>query len=671
MVTAPQIRGYRDLTLISAKGGQAHVYRAHKVTMDNSPVAIKVYKRELDDADGRRFLREVRALQALQGRSHVVRLLEADFTADGAGYVVMDLYAGSAADRLAAERTLPVADALRIGAQVAEALAHTHEAVPDRILHRDIKPSNILLTADGAAVLSDFGISAIRREDGRYAATAMLGTKGYMAPEVHAGQPDSVASDLYALGATLHTLLLGEPPSAFAPLLPGAALPAPVAAVLRRALSPDPADRPASARVLREELLHAARPEQLVTTPPGPPSATTPPGAAFPMTRPAAPFATTPPGAAFATTQPAAPSATTQPGAPSAGSPPAAPIAASPPAAPSAGSTPAATRRLADDPAAPEAAVRPRLLDIPETDPDLDRHIAVSGLATLGGLGLLTLLDWTWWSSALFVALPVGAAFALRRALGLRRLAGAAGTATLACAAVPFVAYVSRLDEHPFVNLVMVLCTLVAAGGLAVAVHEGERRVRQDLARSGAARANVERRRLFEGFRDRYWLAGGCPPEWLDDVLGPLPAARAMPWRDGTVRSAVVCDRSVVLLAVLDGVRAGAYELNPPHGHACRVSADGRPNTSVDTRLKELARRVEPLTWGADGVVAGCVVVLTADGTRSDGIRLAPAQFESTGLTVVVAGDAGPTVVRLLAGADPRVIDPVLLRAVLERASRP
>ncbi|MEV4517411.1 serine/threonine-protein kinase [Dactylosporangium sp. NPDC049525] len=605
MVTAPRIRGYRDLTLISGSGGQAHVYRAHKATMDNSPVAIKVYKRELDDADGRRFLREVRALQALQGRSHVVRLLEADFTADGPGYVVMDLYTGSVADRLAAERTLPVADALRIGAQVAEALVHTHEAA-DRILHRDIKPSNILLTADGAAVLSDFGISAIHREDGRYTATAMMGTKGYMAPEVHAGRPDSVASDLYSLGATLHTLLLGEPPSALAPHAALHAVPKPVAAVLRRALAPDPADRQESARRLREELLRAA---ELVPQETG----------------------------AFASTPPAATKV-----------------------------LPPETTAVA-----PGAAVRPRLLDLPVAEEDLGRNIAVSGLAGLGGLGVLTLLDWTWWSSALIVALPVGAAFVLRRALHLRRLAGPAAAATFVCYAAPFVAYVSRLGEQPWLNLVMALFTLVAAGGQAVATHEIERYVRHDLAQADAIRANHERRQLFEGVRDRYWLADTYPPDWLDDVLGPLPAARAMPWRDGPVRFAVVCDRSVVLLAVLDGVRPGTYELNPAHGHACRVYADGRPNTLVDTRLKELARRVEPEGWGTAGVGAGCVVVLTTDGTRSDGIRLAPTQFESTGLTVVVARDAGPTVVRQLAGADPLVIDPVLLRMVHERAARP
>ncbi|GAA3194551.1 serine/threonine-protein kinase [Dactylosporangium siamense] len=603
MVTVPQIHGYRDLTLISAKGGQAQVYRAHKTTLDKSAVAIKVYKRDLDDADRRRFLREVQALQALRGRPHVVRLLEADFTAEGTGYVVMDLYAASVADRLLVERTLPVADVLRIGAQVAEALIHTHEAA-SRILHRDIKPNNILLTDDGVAVLSDFGISAIHRDDGRYTATARIGTKGYMAPEVHAGQPDSVASDLYSLGATLHTLLLGEPPSALEPHAALATVPKPVAAVLRRTLAPDPADRPESARRLREDLLRAA--EQA-------------------------------PQQAFAATPPAA------------------------------------TKLLPDEAptAVPGADVRPRLLDVPAADPDLGRNIAASALAGLGGLGLLTLLDWTWWSSALLVALPLGAALTLRRALDLRRLAGPAAAATLAAYAVPLVVYLSRVGEHPFINLVMALFTLIAAGGQVVAVHEVERYVRQDMAQAETVRANHERGQLFQGMRDRYWLADTYPPDWLDDVLGPLPAARAMPWRDGTVRSAVVCDRSVVFLAVLDGVRPGTYDLNPAHGHACRVYADGRPNTSVDTRLKELARRVEPLGWGTAGVAAGCVVVLTTDGTRSDGIRLAPAQFESTGLTVVVARDAGPAVVRLLAGADPLVIDPILLRMVHERAAKP
>ncbi|MET7419418.1 serine/threonine-protein kinase [Dactylosporangium sp. NPDC005555] len=603
MVTAPQIRGYRDLTVISARGGQAHVYRARKATMDGSAVAIKVYRRDLDDADRRRFLREVQALQALQGRPHVARLLEADFTADGPGYVVMDLYAGSVADRLAVDRTLPVRDALRIGAEVAEALTHTHEAAV-RILHRDIKPGNILLTTDGTAVLSDFGISAIYRDDGRFTATARLGTLGYTAPEVHAGQPESVASDLYSLGATLHTLLTGAPPRQDHDL---DAVPEPVAAVLRRALSPDPADRQESARRLRDDLLRAA---DLITS-------------------------------AFAAQAP-------------------------PP-----------TKRL--PPSAGSAAVRPRLIEPPATDPDLGRNIAAGLAALAGGLGVLALVDWPWWGSALLLAVPLGAAVVVRRALGTAKLFGPAAAATLVCYAVPCLFALSRIGEHPFTGIVMLLFTLVAFGGQVTATHEIERYARQDMAQSETARANQERGQLFERFRDRYWLDDSHPPDWLDDVLGPLPAARAMPWQQGgqeggqggAVRFVVVCDRSVVLLAVLDGVRPGTYELNPADGHPCRVFADGRPNTSVDIRLKELARRVDATGWGTAGVGVGCVVVLTTDGVRSDGIRLAPAQFASTGLTVVVARDTGAALVRQLAGADPQVIDPVLVRMAGERAQRP
>ncbi|WP_238011239.1 serine/threonine-protein kinase [Dactylosporangium sp. AC04546] len=601
MITPPEIRGYCDLILISSKGGQAHVYRAHKDTLDNSTVAIKVYKRDLEDADRRRFLREVQALLALRGRPHVVRLLEADFTADGSGYVVMDLYAGSVADRLAAEGALPLSDVLRIGAQVAEALRHTHEA-KSRILHRDIKPNNILLTDDGAAVLSDFGISAIYRADGRFTATARLGTRGYMAPEVHAGQSESVASDIYSLGATLHTLLLGEPPSAHAPAESLHALPKPVAGVLRRALSLDPGKRQESARRFREELERAAEQTSEETL-----------------------------------------------------------VFASPP--------PASTKVLPEE--APEAVVRPRLVDPPVADPDLGRTIGAGVLALVGSLGVLTLLDWTWWSSALIVAIPLGAAALLHSVFNTQRLFGPAAATALLCYGVPSLGYLSRIGEHPFINIVMLLLVLVAFGGHLTATHEIERYVRQDMAQAEAARANQEREKLFERYRSRYWLDDTHPPDWLDDVLGPLPAARAMTWKDGTVRYAVVCDRSVVLVAVLDGVRPGVYQLNPANGHACRVFADGRPNTSVDTRLKELARKVGTVGWGGADVSARCVVVLTTDGARSDGIRLAPTPFESTGLVVVVAKDAGPTVVRHLPDADPLVVDPVLLRAVYERATKP
>ncbi|HEX3647102.1 MAG TPA: serine/threonine-protein kinase, partial [Pseudonocardiaceae bacterium] len=115
----------------------------------------------------------------------------------------------SLADRLAERTTLPVADVATIGQQVAAALAAAHQA---GIVHRDVKPGNVLLTEDGTAKLTDFGISRAVG-DGTVTATGVLaGTPAYLAPEVVHGQQADFRSDVFSLGATLYAAVEGVPP---------------------------------------------------------------------------------------------------------------------------------------------------------------------------------------------------------------------------------------------------------------------------------------------------------------------------------------------------------------------------------------------------------------------------------------------------------------------------
>ena len=115
---------------------------------------------------------------------------------------------GSLAERLAAapERRLPVAEVLRAGEELADALAHVHA---HGVVHRDVKPDNAWLAADGSAALGDFGIALAPDEQGAAGAT---GTPYYVAPEQARGERAGPAADLYALGATLYELLTGRPP---------------------------------------------------------------------------------------------------------------------------------------------------------------------------------------------------------------------------------------------------------------------------------------------------------------------------------------------------------------------------------------------------------------------------------------------------------------------------
>jgi serine/threonine-protein kinase len=115
-------------------------------------------------------------------------------------------------ERLAREKQLPVADALRIATEVASALAYAHR---HGVIHRDIKPENILLH-DGTALVADFGIALAATKAGgaRMTETGMsLGTPHYMSPEQAMGERDITArSDVYALGAVTYEMLTGEPP---------------------------------------------------------------------------------------------------------------------------------------------------------------------------------------------------------------------------------------------------------------------------------------------------------------------------------------------------------------------------------------------------------------------------------------------------------------------------
>jgi serine/threonine-protein kinase len=114
--------------------------------------------------------------------------------------------------RLEREGQIPLADALRIGREVADGLdfAHRHG-----VIHRDVKPENILLS-EGHALVADFGISrALVGDDGGEALTetgVSLGTPAYMSPEQASGQPVDARTDVYALGAVLYEMLAGEPP---------------------------------------------------------------------------------------------------------------------------------------------------------------------------------------------------------------------------------------------------------------------------------------------------------------------------------------------------------------------------------------------------------------------------------------------------------------------------
>ena len=173
-------------------GGMATVYLAVDLK-HHRKVAIKVLRAELAEALGaERFLREIETTANLR-HPHILPLYDSG-ESGGFLFYVMPLVEGeSLRSRLAREKQLPIADAVRLATEVAAALDYAHR---HGVIHRDIKPENILLH-DGSALVADFGIAlAVSHAGGgaRMTETGMsLGTPHYMSPEQAMGERDVTA----------------------------------------------------------------------------------------------------------------------------------------------------------------------------------------------------------------------------------------------------------------------------------------------------------------------------------------------------------------------------------------------------------------------------------------------------------------------------------------------
>src|SRR6184192_2813754 len=239
------------------RGGMATVYLARDVKHDR-PVALKVLRPELAASVGaERFLREIQVTAHLT-HPNILPLLDSGRADDFLYYVTPYVEGESLRNRLDREGQLPIAEALRLAAAVADALHYAHR---HQIVHRDSKPENILLE-EGQAVVADFGIARALHaaEGGNLTETGVtLGTATYMSPEQATGDQLDRRSDIYSLGCVLYELLAGEPPytgptaqviimKRFTEPVPSVrkarpSVPEAVDLVIQRALAPVPADR--------------------------------------------------------------------------------------------------------------------------------------------------------------------------------------------------------------------------------------------------------------------------------------------------------------------------------------------------------------------------------------------------------------------------------------------
>ncbi|WP_172652662.1 protein kinase domain-containing protein [Rhodococcus opacus] len=258
--------GFQDAHEI-AHGGFGVVYRCEQPALERT-VAVKVLTADLDDENFRRFIEEQHAMGRLSGHPNIVTILHTGATESGRPYIVMPYHRQKSLETHIREHgPIGWADALRLGVKIAGALAAAHRI---DILHRDVKPGNILLTEYGEPELTDFGIARITGGV-ETAAGIILGSPAFTAPEVLRGEPASVASDLYGLGATLFCAITGH--AAFerrsgedvvaqflritnepVPSLHDYDLPSDIVAVIERAMAQDPKDRPTSTTEYGEEL---------------------------------------------------------------------------------------------------------------------------------------------------------------------------------------------------------------------------------------------------------------------------------------------------------------------------------------------------------------------------------------------------------------------------------
>jgi serine/threonine protein kinase len=262
-------------------GGFADVF-LYEQDMPRRSVAVKVLPSDVRDADLlRMFNAEADVLAHLSAHPSIVTVYQAGISADGRPYIVMEYCPGSLAERYRIER-IPVDEVLAIGVKMASALESAHRA---GLVHRDVKPSNILVTSFGVPVLADFGISSslARHTAGEVLAMSVP----WSAPEVVAEQTaGTVVSEVWALGATVYSLLAGHSPferrekgqntrehlkrrilKASYPQMTRPDVPESLDAVLARAMSRSPEDRYPRALDVAQALRAVQAELQLPVTP--------------------------------------------------------------------------------------------------------------------------------------------------------------------------------------------------------------------------------------------------------------------------------------------------------------------------------------------------------------------------------------------------------------------
>ncbi|MTB65025.1 Stk1 family PASTA domain-containing Ser/Thr kinase [Streptococcus sp. zg-86] len=192
------------------RGGMADVYLAKDLILDGEEVAVKVLRTnyQTDQIAVQRFQREARAMAELD-HPNIVRISDIG-EEDGQQYLAMEYVDGLDLKRYIKENApLSNDEAVRIMGQILLAMRMAHTK---GIVHRDLKPQNVLLTRNGTAKVTDFGIAVAFAETSLTQTNSMLGSVHYLSPEQARGSKATVQSDIYAMGIVLFEMLTGRIP---------------------------------------------------------------------------------------------------------------------------------------------------------------------------------------------------------------------------------------------------------------------------------------------------------------------------------------------------------------------------------------------------------------------------------------------------------------------------
>jgi eukaryotic-like serine/threonine-protein kinase len=243
--------GSYTLERLLGRGGMGAVWLAHRSDGRYAGrAAVKLLNLALlGRAGADRFEREGSALARL-AHPNIARLIDAGITSEGQPYLVLEYVEGEPIDSWCEAGALDVRTRVRLFLQVLEAVAHAHSKL---ILHRDLKPANILVTPEGQVKLLDFGIAKLLDEDPPHTPSTALTrfpgrafTPEYAAPEQVQGAEVTTATDVYALGVLLYSLLTSRHPTADASQTP--------VDRLRAVVDIDPVRASATVRALRGDL---------------------------------------------------------------------------------------------------------------------------------------------------------------------------------------------------------------------------------------------------------------------------------------------------------------------------------------------------------------------------------------------------------------------------------